>query len=112
AFVPVYNEITILKITEKPLWWIVFIFLPGFNLLFAFVVLVEMAKCFGKFSFWEQVLAVIAGFLYFPYLGFSKQDQFLGPAYARTAFRRSPGREWVDAIMFAMVAATVIRSGY
>ncbi len=112
AFVPVYNEITILKITEKPLWWIVFIFLPGFNLLFAFVVLIEMAKCFGKFSLWEQALAVIAGFLYFPYLGFSKQDQFLGPAYARTAFKRSPGREWVDAIIFAMVAATVIRSGY
>lgn len=112
AFVPVYNEITILRIIEKPLWWIVFIFLPGLNLLFAFVVLIEMAKCFGKFSLAEQGIAVIAGFIYFPFLGFSKNEKFYGPDYARTAFVRTSGREWVDALIFAMIAATVIRSGY
>ena len=112
AFIPVYNELTILKMIDKPQWWIVFIFLPGLNLLFAFVVLVEMAKCFGKFSLPEQALAVVGGFLYFPYLGFAKDEKFYGPSYARTAFRRTAGREWVDAIIFAMIAATVIRSGY
>jgi len=112
AFIPVYNELTILKIIERPTWWVVFVFLPGLNLLFAFVVLVELAKCFGKFKLWEQACAVLIGFIYFPYLGFSKDERFYGPEYARTAFKRSVSREWVDAIIFALIAATVIRSFY
>jgi len=112
AFIPVYNEYTILQITERPKWWLIFIFFPGLDLLFAFVVLVELAKCFGKFKLWEQAAAVLVGFIYFPILGFSKRERFLGPGYARTSFHRGAIREWVDAIIFALVAATVIRSFY
>ncbi len=112
AFIPVYNEITVLQIIERPIWWVIFIFLPGLNLLFAFVVVVELAKCFGKFKLWEQACALLLGFIYFPYIGFSKDEKFYGPEYARTAFKRSVGREWTDAIIFALVAATVIRSFY
>jgi len=112
AFIPVYNEFTILQIIDRPKWWLVFIFLPGLDLLFAFVVLVEMAKCFGKFKLWEQAAAVLFGFIYFTYLGLSKNEKFYGPGYAKASFRRSVAREWVDAIIFALVAATVIRSFY
>jgi signal peptidase I len=112
SFVPVYNEYTILKIIDRPKWWLIFIFFPGLDLLFAFVVVVELAKTFGKFQLWEQALAVLFGFVYFPYLGFSKNEKFYGPNYAQTAFKRSMIREWKDAIIFALVAATVIRSFY
>jgi len=111
AFIPIYNEYTILKMIERPIWWIVFIFLPGLDLLFAFVVLVELAKCFGKFKLWEQAAAVLFGFIYFPYLGFSRNERFEGPG-ASSGYKRSIAREWVDAIIFALVAATVIRSFY
>jgi signal peptidase I len=111
AFIPVYNEYVILRIINRPVWWLIFIFLPGLDLLFAFVVLVELAKCFGKFKLWEQAAAVLAGFIYFPYLGFSKDEKFYG-ADATSGYQRSVAREWVDAIIFALVAATVIRSFY
>jgi signal peptidase I len=112
AFIPIFNEYTILKIIQRPVWWIIFIFLPGLDLLFAFVVLVELAKCFGKFKLSQQAAAVLFGFIYFPYLGFSKDEKFYGPEYGKTAYRRSVSREWTDAIIFALVAATVIRSFY
>jgi signal peptidase I len=111
AFIPVYNELTILNIIERPKWWLVFIFFPGLDLLFAFVVLVELAKCFGKFKLWEQTAAVLFGFIYFPYLGFSPNEKFYGANNGAT-YNRSVTREWIDAIIFALVAATVIRSFY
>jgi signal peptidase I len=112
AFIPVYNEYTILRIIERPVWWIVFIVLPGLNLLFAFVVLTELAKCFGKFRLIEQAAAVLAGFIYFPYLAYSQNEKFYGAHFGKTGFRRSVRREWADAIIFALIAATVIRSFY
>jgi signal peptidase I len=73
---------------------------------------VETYKCFGKFKFWQHVLAFIPviNYAYLAYLGYSKDEKFYGPDYAAANLKRSTGREWADAILFAIVAATVIRS--
>jgi signal peptidase I len=73
------------------------------------LMLVEIAKCFNKFGLGEQFLAVVFPFFYLPYLGISEKEKFVDPD-DRPAVKKGVVREWVDAIIFAVVAATIIRT--
>lgn len=109
AFIPFYNAFVWLKIIEKPKWWLIFTFLPFINVFMWFLFTVETAKTFNKNLLWEQALAAVFPFAYLPYLGFSKQEHYQVKA-ERPAFHKSKIREWIDAIIFAVVAATIIRT--
>jgi signal peptidase I len=56
----------------------------------------------------SQALSVIVPFAYLPYLGNSPREKYLDPV-KRPKVKKSAVREWVDAIIFAVVAATIIR---
>ena len=71
--------------------------------------LVELVKGFKKYGLLEQFLAVVVPFVYFPILGFKKEEVFI-PADMRPKVEKGFTREWVDAIVFAVVAATIIRT--
>jgi len=71
--------------------------------------LVEMVKCFNKFSLWEQFLGVVFPFIYLPYLGIKDDEKFVDPS-DRPEIKKTFVREWTDAIIFAVVAATIIRT--
>ena len=71
--------------------------------------LVELVKCFNKFSLGEQFLSVVFPFVYLPYLGFKSNEVYIDPD-DRQKIKKSFAREWVDAIIFAVVAATIIRT--
>ncbi len=109
AFIPFYNAYIWVKIIEKPMWWLIFAFLPFINLFMWFLFAVETAKTFNKNLLWEQALAAVFPFAYLPYLGFSKEEEYQKKD-DRPAFKKSKTREWVDAIIFAIVAATIIRT--
>lgn len=109
AFVPFYNAYIWVKVIEKPMWWLLFAFLPFINLFMWFLFAVETAKTFNKNLLWEQALAAVFPFAYLPYLGFSKEEQYQKKA-ERLPFKKSKVREWTDAIIFAIVAATIIRT--
>lgn len=111
AFVPVYRSYIWLKLIDKPTWWLIILIIPFIGLLVNFIMLVELAKCFGKFKLWEQALIIIpfVNLVYLYYLAFSPNEKFYGPDHARS-YRRTVTREWIDAIIFALVAATIIRS--
>ena len=47
--------------------------------------------------------------LYFLYIGLNKKDKFIGAEAARK-YKKSAAREWIDAGIFAVVAATLIRT--
>src|SRR6185436_19369064 len=104
ALVPVYNTYVLIKILERPFWWFIMMIIPAINILMSLIIIVELVKCFGKFKFWEQALAIIIAPLYLYYLAFSPSEKFYGPDFAKT-YRRTVGREWLDAIVFALVAA-------
>ncbi|MBP6733026.1 MAG: signal peptidase I, partial [Chitinophagales bacterium] len=51
-------------------------------------------------------------FIYFPFLGFAPNEKFIGVGGVKPGqppLQRSAIREWADAIVFAVVAATLIR---
>ncbi len=73
------------------------------------LMLVELAKAFEKYKLFQQFIAVVFPFVYLPYLGFSETEVFV-PEEKRRKFEKGFVREWVDAIIFAVVAATIIRT--
>ncbi|MBL7889973.1 MAG: signal peptidase I [Bacteroidia bacterium] len=109
AFVPVYNFIVWLKIIKKPWWWIFLIITPGVNFLMYAIMCLLTAKSFNKRSTQEQAIAFLAGYIYLPYIGFQNTTQYVGP---EDMSKKKPSiiREWTDAIVFAVIAATVIRT--
>jgi signal peptidase I len=109
AFVPLYNFIVWLRIIRKPWWWIFLIITPGVNFLMIAIMYLLTAKAFNKRTSQDKVIAFFLGFIYLPYLGFQKDTKYVGP---EDLSKRKPSwtREWSEAIVFAVVAATVIRT--
>ncbi len=109
ALIPFYNAYIWVKIIEKPIWWLVFVFLPYINLFMVFLMIAETAKTFNKNLFWEQAVAILFPYAYLPYLGFKEEEKYQ-KLEERPPFTKSKVREWVDAIIFATFAATIIRT--
>jgi signal peptidase I len=107
--VPFYNLYLWLQIIDKPLWWYVFLIIPFINVFMIMLMIVELVKCFKKYALWEQGAAVLFPFIYLPYLGISANEKYI-PADQRQKVKKGFVREWVDAIIFAVIAATIIRT--
>ncbi len=109
TLVPFYNLYVFLQIIKKPLWWYALLLIPFLNVFVYMLMLVELAKCFNKFDLGQQFLAVVLPYFYFPYLGMKKEEVFVDPD-KRPEIKKTWWREWTDAIIFAVVAATIIRT--
>jgi len=113
ALVPIYNFWVIIRLVGRPTWWIVLTIIPFVNLVFNIILIVELLKAFGKHRTYEHALGVIFSFVYIPYLGFNDKVKYLGPAkgqdLSKYEAQKTPAKEWADAIVFAVIAATLIR---
>ena len=109
AFIPFYNFIIWLKLIKKPWWWLFLIITPGVNFLMFGIMCLLMAKAFNKRSFQDKTIAFLLGFIYLPYIAFQKDTKYVGPE-DRSKMKPSIAHEWTEAIVFAVVAATVIRT--
>ncbi len=109
AIVPFYNVYIWLKVIGKPIWWFVFVLLPFINVFTVLLMVVETLKCFRKDSLGQQALGVIFPFFYLPYLGFSPGETYTQPRDL-PVIKKTASREWADAIIFAVIAATIIRT--
>ena len=62
CLIPIYNLIVLLKIINKPVWWIILILIPLVNIVIAILVNIALAKAFGKgtgFGIGLTLLAII-----------------------------------------------------
>ena len=107
--IPFYNFWVWLKIIRKPWWWYIFILIPFINVFTILLMVVELVKCFKKYGLWEQAVAVLLPFVFLPYWGLSKKEVYVDPK-SRAPIKKGFVREWVDAIIFAVIAATIIRT--
>ncbi len=107
AIVPVYNIILWIKVCGKNWKWYIYFLIPAINIFTFLMLVVETAKVFNRHNFWEQTLAVLFPFVYMPYLGLSKL-QYNDPT-GKKEKKYSNAREWADAIVFALIAAVLIR---
>lgn len=76
AIVPIYNLIVLVKISGKPMWWVVMFFIPCLNFVALIVTGLGVAKNFGKSEGFGIGLGLLS-FIFYPILGFS-DAQFVG----------------------------------
>src|SRR3954453_3221580 len=69
AIVPIYNIIVLLEIAGKPLWWFILMLIPFVNIIVFIMVLVSIAKNFGK-GVGFAIGMLILPFIFYPMLGF------------------------------------------
>ncbi|MDX9750108.1 MAG: S26 family signal peptidase [Flavobacteriales bacterium] len=108
AFVPVYNIIVWLKISGKPWWWVVLFAVPGVQLLMLVIMNVNISIVLGRRDFKEHVLMTFLLWWKVPETIFSK-DAYVGPVPPAQRKRGLLG-QWGDAILFAVIVATVFRT--
>lgn len=63
AIIPIYNSYVLLKIVNRPGWWLVLYFIPLVNLVVHIIVLNDLSKAFGKGVGYTLLL------LFLPFLG-------------------------------------------
>ena len=105
ALIPVYNIVLWIKLCGKNWKWYIYFLIPAINIFTFLLLVVETAKSFGRNGLWEQTLAVLFPFAYVPWLGLSNL-QYIKPE-DRPKIKQSQWREWLDAIVFALVAAVI-----
>ncbi len=109
AFVPYYNLYVWIKIIGKPMWWLAMLFIPFLNIFIVFLMITEIIKGYQKYESWQQAAAVILPFYFLPKWSFDKNLRF-DAANIHKKIIKSKIREWSDAIIFAVVAAMLIRT--
>ncbi|MGZ4118408.1 MAG: S26 family signal peptidase, partial [Bacteroidia bacterium] len=92
-----------------PWWWIFLIITPGVNFLMVAIMYLLTAKAFNKREIQDRAVAFLFGYFYLPYIAFKPDTKYVGP---EDMSKRKPSiaREWTEAIVFAVIAATVIRT--
>lgn len=111
ALVPFYGTYLAVKMVKKSWLWIITYYIPFLGFVVWMGIIVELMKLLGKTSFKEHFLGVVFAGIYLPYIGFKEDVKFIG--YDEAAkYKKSFKREWADAIVFAVIAATLIRGFY
>ena len=109
AFIPFYNTWIMLELAKRPKHWVFWQLIPVVGWFISMGIFVEFVKTFGKYRLYEHALASLLPVLYFPVIGFSKVDKFIGAEQVKK-YKKSAAREWIDAGVFAIIAATLIRT--
>ena len=107
AAVPIYNAVILMKIINRPKWWVILLFIPTINLILFGVIWVETLRSFGKNKATDTLAVLLTFGLSIFTLNYSKNlkhipDRSLRP---RTGFG-----ETVSSILFAIVAATIVHN--
>ena len=109
AYIPFYNTWIMQDLAKRPKHWVFWQFIPVVGWFITPGIFIEFVKLFGRFTLGEHTLAALFAPFYFPYLGYSSKIHYIGPEGAKR-YKKQAWREWVDAAIFAIVAATLIRT--
>jgi signal peptidase I len=107
AFVPVLNAVMLMRIINRPWYWVILLFLPVVNLIMFIVIWVEICRAFGYNQQKDTVLAIVTLGFYIYYLNYT---QPLNHIEDRSLHPRSKQGEWISSLLFAIVAATIVHT--
>ncbi|MDO1500049.1 signal peptidase I [Winogradskyella maritima] len=107
AFIPIYNAVMLMKIINRPWYWVILIFLPIVNLIMLPAVWVETARSFGKNSGLDTFLAIVTLGFYNYYLNYVADVEYIEN---RDLKPKTATGDWVSSILFAIVAATIVHT--
>ena len=107
AFIPIYNTIILMKIINRPWWWVFLIFIPIINLLIIPVIWVETCRSFGKNSLTDTLFVLISLGLFIYTINYSSKIEYV---INRDLNPKTALGEWVSSIIFAIILATIVHT--
>jgi hypothetical protein len=72
AIIPIYNIIVLLKIVNRPVWWLILLFIPIVNIVILIIISIDLGKSFGKGGAWSFFLLIVLSFIGYLILAFGK----------------------------------------
>lgn len=81
AFVPVWDVIVTLKMVGRPVSHFAYLLVPGYNIYFAFRLLIEVGQTYGKVTTVDYVLICVFNVFYVLNLALAYNEEYLGPVY-------------------------------
>jgi signal peptidase I len=109
ALIPLYNTWCMVEKMQLKKIWFFLQLIPIAGQFITIWINIKFVEHFGRFGLWHHFLTVFFPFIYFPYLGFSDQERYAGISVVKN-YKKGAIREWIDAAVFAIVAATLIRT--
>ncbi len=79
SLIPLYNSYVLLKIINRPGWWLILLFIPIVNFILSIVIALDLAKVFGKSQIFGLVALWLFGGIGYLILGFGNA-QYIGQA--------------------------------
>lgn len=109
AFIPFYNTWLIVEICGVRKYWFWLQLIPIGGQFITIWLTIIFVMHFGRYNLLHHSALVFFPFLYMPYMGFSQNEKWGGRAVFER-YKKPGSREWIDAGVFAIVAATLIRT--
>lgn len=135
GWIPGVNFVEWAKLIGKNPWHTLWLLFPIVNIFIFCGMAVDLARSFGRFSFGDAALSVIYAPAMFFSIGKNQKNKYEGPVLiqekaffdklesarkekdsyqynkllAANPYKKSPMREWVESIVFAVFAAAFIR---
>ena len=110
AYFPILQFFPWMKAIQRPWYWALLMLVPGVNFIMMVIAQVELGIAFNQRSTKEQWLFGALPWWRLIQLAFKQQNiEYVGPR-SWDGKKKSFSREWSEALLFAVVAATVIRS--
>ncbi|MBQ4822697.1 signal peptidase I [Aquimarina sp. MMG016] len=107
AAVPVYNAVILMKIINRPWWWVILLFVPVINVIMLPVIWVETIRSFGRNNRNDTILVLVTLGFYIFYVNYMLDVTYIED---RSLKPRTSLGEWVSSIVFAVVAATIVHT--
>ncbi len=135
GLVPGLNFMALSKLTGRKESYAAWMLFPIVNFFIYAYLCIDLVRSFGKYTFFHSLIAVVASPVIIGMLAFNDREKYMGPSHAQekeylsqidaaraakderklkkliaqNPFKKSPIREWVDAVVFAVFAAAFIR---
>ena len=108
SVIPLYNIWLWNKnVIHKPWWWFLLFLVPYLGIFMFFYMIWETIHHFNKHSYLPLIFGTMFFLVYMPYLGLSKKETYLSEL---PEMKKSSARSWIDALIFAVAAAYIIRA--
>ena len=135
ALIPGVNFVEWCKLIGRPTWWAALLLIPIVNIFISTGMCVDMVRSFKHYTFFDSFKAVVYAPYIFFQIGANLKDKYDGPslekeriyqekleaAYAeknqyklkklqeKNPYKKTPLRDWTEAVFFAVFAAAFIR---
>ena len=108
SVVPFYNIwLWTREVIRKKWWWFVLFLIPYLGIFMFLYMVWETIHHFNKHGYLPLILGTLFFPFFMPYLGFSKKEQYIAEL---PEIPKSSARSWIDALIFAVAAAYIIRA--